>query len=122
MTPNCKSSICLSEKDCAFPQSCPKESEWKPDYSVTPRRIVCAANRHRESGLILCGARHWDKVMRAQANAIGISPRDGWQQGFIDQFGDFLTREEAWVVAEKENQIRRRCGGDGERLYSENVY
>lgn len=28
---------------CALP-----EEEWRPDYSVTPRRIVCAANRHRD--------------------------------------------------------------------------
>lgn len=101
-------------------------SDWKPDYTVTPRRIVCAANRRRTDGHIICGARHWDKLMRAQAIQCNTSKIfghsfNGWDQGFIDQFGDWLTREEAWVVAEEQGQIRRRCGG-GERLYSENLY
>lgn len=96
-------------------------SDWKPDYTVTPRRIVCAANRHREDGRIICGARHWDKIMRSQVD-LKLGDSSQWDQGFIDQFGDWLTREEAWVVAEEQGQIRRRCGGDGERLYSENLY
>jgi hypothetical protein len=97
------------------------ESEWKPDYTKTPRRVVCAANRHHHSRLVICGARHWDKVMRAQAVALG-TPSEEWDQGFIDQFGCWMTREEAWIVAANQNQIRRRCGGDGERLFSENLY
>jgi len=96
------------------------DSEWKPDYTVTPHRVVCAANRRQEDGWIICGARHWDKVMRSQITDTDKS--GSWEQGFIDQFGDFLTREEAWVVAAAQNQIRRRCGGDGVRLYSENLY
>jgi hypothetical protein len=42
-------------------------------------------------------------------------------QGFVDNKGNFLTRKEALLIAEKENQIIRRCGGDVE-LYSENLY
>lgn len=97
--------------------------EWKPDYTKTPRRIVCAANR--KHGRIVTGARHCDKVMRAQI--IAAEGLDWWkggdvEQGFIDQFGDFLTREEAHVIAKEQGQIRRRCGGDEHRLYSENLY
>jgi hypothetical protein len=44
------------------------------------------------------------------------------EQGFIDQFGKFLTREEAWVIASENGQIRRQVGGDQSRLYSENLY
>jgi hypothetical protein len=94
--------------------------EWKPDYSVTPRRVVCAANRHHHSRLIICGARHWDKVMRAQADALGTGFTE-WEQGFIDQFGDFLTRGEAWTVAEEQGQIRREVSVPG-TLFSENLY
>lgn len=97
------------------------ESEWRPDYEVTPRRVVCAANRRESDGWMVCGARHWDKVMRSQLDG-KKSEHDHWDQGFIDQFGDWMTREEAWVVAVDQNQIRRRCGGDGELLYSENLY
>jgi hypothetical protein len=100
------------------------EEEWKPDYSVTPRRIVCAANKHRETGRIITGARHYDKIMREQINASeGIKAWQGkCDQGFIDQFGDFLTRAEARVIAVERGQIFRRCGGDEEELYSENLY
>lgn len=98
------------------------EVEWKPDYTKTPRRVVCAANRHRVNKLlVICGARHWDKLMRVQANAMGQDCK-AWDQGFVDQFGDWMTREEAWIVAADQNQIRRRCGEDGESLFSENLY
>lgn len=95
-------------------------SEWKPDYSVTPRRVVCAANRHKTKGIIICGARHWDKLMRGQVNAMGEKPI-GWDQGFVDQFGDWMDREEAWKVATDQNQITREVSSPG-TLYSENLY
>ena len=96
-----------------------EDYSWKPDYSVTPRRVVCAANRHEHTGLIICGARHWDKIMRAQNP---YATPANFEQGFIDQFGDWMTREEAWQVAMDQGQIRRRCGGDDGRLFSENLY
>lgn len=49
----------------------------------------------------------------------------GEVQGFIDQRGTFMTREEAWKVAVESGQIKRRVGGDernGGTLYSENLY
>jgi hypothetical protein len=45
-----------------------------------------------------------------------------YEQGFIDNKGNFLTREEAWVVAEREGQIIRRACSDEGVLYSENLY
>jgi hypothetical protein len=81
--------------------------------------IVCAA--HRLNGKIICGPRHFDPIIRAQ---IG-KDREAWkasEQGFVDQFGKFLTREEALVIALKNGQRRRRCGGDDKRLFSENLY
>lgn len=83
-------------------------------------RIVCAAIRN-SNGLIICGPRHFDRIMHAQIK----NSEDDWgkaDQGFVDQFGNYLTREEAWIIAEKNNQIIRRVGGDGVRLYSENLY
>jgi len=88
------------------------------------RLVVCAANRRRLDGLVVCGARHFDSIMHAAMKAIGEYP-ESWrdsEQGFIDQFGIFLTREEALVVALNKNQIRRNCGGDSSKLYSENLY
>lgn len=88
-----------------------------------PQRVVCAALRHKETGRIVAGARHYDDIMRAQIAATeGYKSWLAADQGFIDQFGVYLSREEAHVIATAQEQIRRRCGGDAKRLYSENLY
>ena len=95
-------------------------SDWKPDYTVTPRRVVCAAML--KEGRIITGARHFDKIMRAQMTASeGIAWWRDCKQGFIDQFGDFMSRSEAWVVAVDQSQIRQEVSSPG-KLYSENLY
>jgi hypothetical protein len=97
-----------------------KTVEWKPDYSVTPRRIVCAAMF--KEGRVITGARHYDKIMRAQMLASeGIAWWRSCKQGFIDQFGDFLDRQEAWKIADEQGQISREVSAPG-TLYSENLY
>jgi hypothetical protein len=80
--------------------------------------IVCAAMRR--NGLIICGARHFDSIMRATIKAMGTDHR-GWEQGFIDNKGAFLTRAEAWKIAIREGQIRRETGVKN-KLFSENLY
>ena len=90
------------------------------DHETPQRRIVCAAMRNHH-GTIICSPRHFDKT------AVGHIPADGveWYgagQGFVDQQGIFLTREEAWPIALAAGQIIRRVGGDEGRLYSENLY
>lgn len=96
------------------------------------RRIVSAANKYifkMDDGstqeLVICGARHYDMFMHTQIKALEKSlweKRIDEVQGFIDNRNEFLTRKEAWIIAEAENQIIRRCGGDGEKLFSENLY
>lgn len=92
----------------------------------TQRRVVCSANLHKKTSIIFCGARHFDDIMRAQirrANLDMREPSDMWfEQGFIDQFGVFMTREEALTVALAAGQRIYRCGGDEKKLYSENLY
>ena len=56
--------------------------------------VVCAAIRHKRSGLILCGSRHFDMIMARCIEAYKEEKHefDTWvdaDQGFIDQFGDF---------------------------------
>jgi len=88
-----------------------------------PILIVCAAMRSMKTGAIICGARHYDSIMHQAINALGGKEAVGrMEQGFIDQRGNFLTRAEAHVIAKKEGQIRRRCGGDDKELFSENLY
>lgn len=88
--------------------------------------IVCAANRHRETGQVLLGIRHWDIPMQEHRRLLSDRGRnDAWEQGFIDKFNRWHSREEAWHIAVAANQIRRRCGGDdknGGTLYSDNLY
>lgn len=95
---------------------------WRPDPPpAVDRRVVCAAVRHTGTGLVVCGARHFDMVMHAQIEALGL-PDDWDEQGFIDQRGTYMTREEAFGVASAAGQIIRRCGGDDGQLFSENLY
>lgn len=85
-------------------------------------RIVCAAVRHKRSGLIVCGARHFDKLMVAQMKA---TKHENWadaDQGFIDQRGNFLDRGEAWELASTTGQLLRRFPADDGTLFSENLY
>lgn len=90
------------------------------------RRVVCAANRLHD-GRLLIGARHWDELMVAQSEMLrgrytGRQIVEA-QQGFIDQWGNFLSRAEAWMVASAADQILRRGPGfDGPELFSENLY
>lgn len=86
------------------------------------RRVVCAAIRHKYTQTIICGVRHFDHVMHQQ---IGNSVYGGWataEQGFIDQRGNFMSREEALAVAIVAGQIIRRVGRDNKELFSENLY
>ena len=95
------------------------------------RLIVCAAIRKR--GNVICGARHFDQIMRCCLNATGETSV-GWEQGFVDQWGVFLDRKEAWSVADAAGQIRRATGlehdyafrktnvCDEGLLFSENLY
>lgn len=95
------------------------------------RRIVCAANRlyfnpdSEIEQLIICGARHNDSLMISQKQHLDdyvLSQIIGEEQGFVDQYGTFHTREDAHKIATKQDQFFRRCGGDEIRLYSENLY
>ncbi len=85
---------------------------------MRPQRVVCAANRNTVTGEIILGIRHWDNFMHSLIK----DKQYQYEQGFVDQRGVFLTREEAWAVAVEANQIIRRVGGDDGVLYSENLY
>jgi len=88
--------------------------------------IVCSANK-LPSGRLLLGIRHWDTQMRVQFRAIygerayssslwnrlvrflqgRPQPMLGTEveQGFVDQFSRFYTREEAMLLARQNSQI-----------------
>ena len=92
------------------------------DISIRDRYIVCAAIRHKAGGGIICGPRHFDSIM---GNQIRNNAYKGWsdaEQGFVDQYGTFIDRKEALIIAKKKNQVVRKVGGDSEELFSENLY
>lgn len=98
---------------------------WKESGIEKPQQVVvCAACKHGDK--VICGARHWDGVMRAQfAASHGKDAKPiGWDEGFIDQFGDYLTREEAVEIADKAGQLnqRREKGWPEHMLFSEDLY
>lgn len=62
-------------------------------------------------GHLVVGNRHFCPIMRLQLDRLGIKDYRGCHgdnQGFIDQWGIYMTREEAWVVAERAGQIVNR--------------
>lgn len=78
------------------------------------RRVVCAANRNDATGDLAIGPRHFDATMRAGIDAcVAGAPypnqaRAEWRkasQGFIDQWGTFMDRCEAFAVAKAAGQI-----------------
>lgn len=107
----------------------PVSESWVNDLldrsATVTRYVVCAANR-RPDGMVVCAPRHGDPTMNRMIHVSG--GQAAWrnaEQGFVDQWGVFLTRQQAWTVALMADQIRRRCGGDdrdGGTLYSENLY
>ncbi len=107
-----------------------------PSQQRMVRLIVCAAIRHKETGVVVCGARHGNFLNAVMRYGLDDRPSgEVWECGFADQHGDFLTRSEAWKVADAAGQIRRPTGyerhydnqrkpniGDEGLLFSENLY
>lgn len=99
----------------------------------TPVRVVvCAANRYgvtkRLAGpLLFLGARHFDERMREHMEHYDVEHlrrNYGEEQGFIDQWGVFMNREEALAVAVAAGQInvRRPKTNPEHLLFSEDLY
>ncbi len=85
------------------------------------RRVVCAALR--KDGRIIIGPRHFDTTMQRE-----IKTYKGWgweksEQGFIDQWGNFMDRKEAFEVATTAEQIIKKTGNpESKELFSEDLY
>ena len=112
-----------------------QEITWAEGHDPVPRHVVCAANKYGD--VIICGARHHDKVMKSQIIAIGkgshkagykflrTNPVEGErteQQGFIDQYGIWMSREEAAFIVVANKQHLRDVRFTSKGLFSENLY
>lgn len=97
---------------------------------IEGRFVVCAACRYGD--LIICGARHFDKVMHSQIRQMredklfDFEAAGRAEQGFIDQYGVFMSREEAFEVAKAAGQLNvRRLKTpypESTELFSEDLY
>lgn len=95
----------------------------QPEISV--RVVVCAANKYGDK--VFLGARHFDERMREAMQGSDIPAWHkayGETQGFIDQWGVFMDRKEALLVATAAGQIgvRRPKGNPADMLFSEDLY
>jgi hypothetical protein len=115
------------------------------------RRVVTAAIMSEDlddCGVtsVIIAPRHFDAFMHDAINrdVLSYAPEyreeraRRWkqaEQGFIDQWGNFLTRREAWKIATRQGQIVRWVGSQrylsqctstdtffDQDLYSENLY
>lgn len=100
--------------------------EYWDKNGITPptEKVVCAANR-LDDGTILCGARHWDVIMRNQSERMtGCTVATvNAEQGFINQWGVFLDRVEALAVVKASGQpFDPKRNGSTDMLFSEGLY
>ena len=85
------------------------------------RRIVCAAVK-TNSGVVVCGVRHYDMVMhRVLAEMKFGQANPPPEQGFIDNRGEFLNRQEALKIADAAGQILNKTH-PYDQLFSEDIY
>ena len=84
------------------------------------RVVVCAANL--VEGTIVCGVRHWDGIMCDVVDIKGLNDIEHIQ-GFVDNYGNFLTRKEAYLVAKEAGQLGpEHMGYEDSLLFSEDLY
>lgn len=113
-----------------IPEICFVKADWW-DGRLLQRVIVCAANRFKlkDGGeLVIPGTRHYSKdmalVLDQMRDKVVSEQVYGDDQGFLDQWGNYLTRKEALIVATHAGQIntRRQKGGPADTLFSEDLY
>ena len=71
------------------------------------RRVSMAANI--VDGHLIIGNRHFCPLMQMQIGLLGLDYRKhniNYDQGFVDQWGIYMSREEAWNVAKARGQIK----------------
>lgn len=103
-----------------------REDEWRAEVQKERARILIAAVRAADGEVIL-GIRHYGPEIRRQMKArpdgdkfCGHEP--GVDQGFVDQFGHFYTRTEAYDLAVRKGQISPKSVHTGAELFSEDLY
>lgn len=99
---------------------------WRWIKFGVPRRLVSACNRYKD--VLITGPRHSCPIMSLTMAAYGgmevlheYSGEDH-EQGFVDQFGTFYSRDEAYILAVSNGQLLYPEDCHYERLFSEGLY
>lgn len=94
------------------------------DLAEPLTRIVCAAIRHTETELVIPCVRHYDPQCRVLLEELQCYCPAHFPTvaGFLTNTGEFLTRQQAWIVAEKAGQIRPHPSQVPDELHSEDLY
>lgn len=94
--------------------------ETNPIQTYNLQRVVsmaaCIVDR-----VLVVGNRHFCPIMHNTIELLGLDCSKHniiHDQGFVCQHGQYMTREEAWLVAGAAGQIKRVTGEEGV-LYSE---
>lgn len=81
--------------------------------------IICSAINYK--GHVIAGRRHGDAFTTLETfldpEIYKKIKREDVVAGFIDNWGDFHTREEAWVIADKADQIKFGRGTQESEAY-----
>jgi hypothetical protein len=72
-----------------------------------------------KAGVIIPGVRHCHAIKFGDQNGFDMAQSE---PGFLDNCNQFLTRAEAWVLAEKAGQILPDSLVTPGQLFSENLY
>lgn len=114
---------------CRFLRHRPSKAMTDDDLSEPLLKVVCAAIRHKETDLVIAGVRHNDDVMVDLMLETRTAVRDGgrivcdkFESGFLTNKGEFLDRQQSWIIAARANQIRPRHGQVPGTLHSEDLY
>jgi hypothetical protein len=83
------------------------------------RHVVCAALLYDDGTLIL-GARHFDRMMNPIIDKCKLV-KEVPEEGFVDQFGNFINRKDAAIIVQINNQPLRDKRVSN-LLFSENLY
>lgn len=100
-------------------------TDWQPPEGAQVH-IVCAGCRL--GSLILAGARHFDPTMQSQMRhsdaIVSEAKKSAWDQGFIDQWGQFWSCKEAMDIVKANGQPfdKKRNGDQDDELFSEGLY
>lgn len=98
---------------------------WRWEKTKATPVIVCAANKYGD--FIVPGTRHYSHTMNAVIDLVGLDALheyagvDGYDQGFIDQYGTYHDRKTAMRMCKEQGRVLKD-GGSDTILFSEHLY